>query len=152
MFSQRVKNLMDPQALLCAAPDTRVVQAARLMANHQTSAVLVVEQGVLKGIFTAGDAVCRVLARGLDPQTTPLSAVMTAPVQTAAPDWSLGRALQVMHQHHLRQMPVVEDDRPIGLLTARDALDPELEEFACEVQRRQAYTLDPPPRSTPRAV
>lgn len=139
MFSQRVRKVMDPQAMLTVDPDVTVSHAAQLIAGSKVGAVLVVRANALQGIFTASDAVSRVLAKGLDPDRTRLGDVMTTPVRTVGPELSFGSALQIMHEHALRQLPVVEGGKPIGVLCARDALDPEMEEFACEAQRREGY-------------
>lgn len=139
MFSQRVRKVMDPKAMLTVDPEATVSHAAQLIAGSKVGAVLVVQADVLQGIFTASDAVSRVLAKGLDPDRTRLGDVMTTPVRTVGPETSFGSALQIMHAHALRQLPVMEGGRPIGVLCARDALDPEMEEFACEALRREGY-------------
>jgi CBS domain-containing protein len=137
MFSQRVRHVMQHEKLLTAAPDLSVAAAARMMVGSRAGAVVVVDGGLLVGIFTERDAVARVLAPGCDPQTTPLAQVMTAAPLTIAPDKSFGQALRQMHESGVRHMPVVEDGRPIGMITSRNALDPELEEFVVEALRRE---------------
>lgn len=139
MFSQRIRSVMEHDAPPTAAPRSTVSEAARMMAASSINAVLVIEGEQLLGIFTASDVVRRVLAKGLDASTTCVADVMTAPARTVHPEWTFGRALKIMHEHDLRQVPVVEGGKPIGILCARDALDPEMEEFACEAQRREAF-------------
>ena len=129
---------MRREQLLTAAPGTSVGDAARLMADRGVSAVVVVEQGALVGIFTERDAVFRVIAQDLDPHTTRLDQVMTAQPVTIDGDKSFGHALALMHARGIRHLPVLDRGLPVGIVTARDALDPELEEFVCEAQRRQA--------------
>ena len=139
MFSQRIRQVMDPSAMVTVGPEATVSQAAQLIADNKVGAVLVMAGGALQGIFTASDAVRRVLAKGLDPGHTQLADGMGTPVRTVEPDATFGMGAQIMHEHALRQLPVVEGGKPIGVLCARDALDPEMEEFACEAQRREAY-------------
>ena len=62
---------------------------------------------------------------------------MTPSPLTVDPERSFGFALQLMHEHGFRHVPVVENDRPVGIVSARDALDPEMEDFICEAQRRE---------------
>jgi CBS domain-containing protein len=62
---------------------------------------------------------------------------MTADPKTVAPDESFGYALLLMHQHGFRHAPVIEDGHPIGVISARHALDPDLEEFVAEAERRK---------------
>jgi CBS domain-containing protein len=128
---------MERRKLLLAAPQTSVSQAARLMAGKQVGAVLVVEGERLVGIFTERDALFRVIARGLEPKETPLAAVMTPEPKTIAPEKSFGHAMLLMHEGGFRHLPVVENGKPIGIVSARDALDPDLEEFVFEERRRR---------------
>jgi CBS domain-containing protein len=137
MFSQRIRRMMEHEKLLTANPQTTVSEAARLMARGSVSAVVVVEDELVTGIFTERDAVFRVLAQGRDADTTRLVDVMTPAPVTVDPDRTFGHALQLMHSHGFRHMPVVENGKPVGIVSARDALDPEMEEFVCEVQRRE---------------
>ncbi|MDH4189000.1 MAG: CBS domain-containing protein [Betaproteobacteria bacterium] len=136
MFSQRVKNVIEPKRLLTAAPDESVRNIAKMMARKKVSAVVVVEDRRLVGIFTERDAVFRVIARGLDPDRTRLEDVMTKTPKSIAPDESFGYALLVMHENGFRHLPVVEDGVPIGIVSSRNAIDPDMEEFVSEARRR----------------
>lgn len=137
MFSQTIREVMEKKKLLTAPPETTVRKAAELMAQRQVGAVMVIEEGRLVGIFTERDAVFRVVARGLDSQTTALADVMTAAPKTIAPDKSFGYALLVMHENGFRHLPVIENGKLVGVVSARDALDPDLEEFVSESERRK---------------
>ena len=137
MLNEPIRNAMDKVKLLVAGPSTRVREAARMMADRRVSAVVIVDGGTLSGIFTERDAVFRVIAAGLPPDATVLADVMTRDPVTVAPDESFGYALLLMHENGFRHVPVVEGGLPIGMVSARDALDPELEEFESEARRRQ---------------
>jgi CBS domain-containing protein len=137
MFSQRVGSVMERRKILTAPPETTVSRAAELMAEWKVGAVMVVEGTRLVGIFTERDVVFRVVARGRDPAQTLLSEVMTPDPRTIDPAKSFGYALLLMHENGFRHMPVVEDGKPVGMVSARNALDPDLEEFVSESQRRK---------------
>jgi len=137
MFSVRIRNMMELEKMVTAAPQTTVSEAAGLMASCRVGALMVVDNGALTGIFTERDAVFRVLAPGLDARTTRLADVMTPSPVTVDPERSFGHALQLMHEHGFRHVPVVENGKPVGIVSARDALDPEMEDFVCEAQRRE---------------
>ena len=137
MFSQRIKNVMERKKLLIAPPDTTVSTAARLMARKNVGAVMVVEDERLVGIFTERDVVFRVIAKGLDTQATSLAEVMTKAPQTSDPDKTFGSALLMMHENGFRHVPVIEDGKVVGIVSARNALDPDMEEFVAEAQRRK---------------
>lgn len=137
MFSQPIRTMMEKKRLVTASPETTVSKAAKLMAKRRVGAVMVVEEHRLVGIFTERDAVFRVIAPGRDSQTTRLADVMTTAPKTVDPDKSFGYALLMMHENGFRHVPVIENGRLIGVVSARDALDPDLEEFVAESQRRK---------------
>jgi CBS domain-containing protein len=137
MLGLPIKSVLEPRKLVVAAPHTTVTEAARLMKEGKVGAVLVVEEGRLVGIFTERDALFRVIAPGLDPARTELRGVMTRDPTTVAPDETFGYALLLMHERGFRHTPVVENGRPVGVVSARHALDPDLEEFAAEAERRK---------------
>jgi CBS domain-containing protein len=128
---------MEGEKLLTASPDTTVSEAAKLMAERRVGAIMVVERQGLVGIFTERDVVLRVIACDRDVRTTTLADVMTSAPQTIDPEKSFGYALLIMHEHGFRHVPVVEHGKLIGIVSARHALDPELEEFEAESQRRR---------------
>lgn len=137
MFSQRIKTVMERKKLLVAPPDTSVSQAAKLMAKKNVGAVMVVENERLVGIFTERDVVFRVIAKERDTQTTSLADVMTPEPQTSNPEQTFGSALMTMHENGFRHMPVIENGKVVGIVSARNALDPEMEDFVAEAQRRK---------------
>ncbi len=137
MFSQRIRCVMERKKMLTAPPETTVSKAAKLMEKKNVGAVMVVEKERLAGIFTERDAVFRVIARGLDARTTRLADVMTTAPKTVEPDKTFGYALLMMHENGFRHVPVIENGKPVGIVSARNALDPEMEEFVSEVQRRE---------------
>jgi signal-transduction protein with cAMP-binding, CBS, and nucleotidyltransferase domain len=137
MPQRPIRSIIAKQTILTAAAEISVAEATRLMKKRSLGAVMIVDdRGRLLGIFTERDAVFRVLADGRDPKTTKLSEVMTAHPQTIAPDKPFGHALLMMYEGGFRHVPVVEHGKPIGMVSARDALGPELQEFESEVQRR----------------
>jgi CBS domain-containing protein len=138
MLGLSIRSVLEPRRLIVAAPDMTVSEAARLMKDNQVGATLIVSAGNLMGIFTERDVLCRVVAKDLDPKATPLSAVMTPDPVTVTPDETFGYALLLMYENGFRHVPVVENGRAIGVVSARHALDPDLEEFVAEAERRKA--------------
>jgi CBS domain-containing protein len=137
MFSEPIRAVMEKEKLVTASPKMSVSKAAKLMAKRGVGAVMVLEKGRLVGIFTERDAVFRVIARDLDCETTQLGEVMTPAPITVDPSKPFGYALLLMHQNGFRHVPVVENGKLLGMVSARDALDPDLEEFESEAQRRK---------------
>jgi len=137
VFDQRIRKLMDRKKFLVAPPETSVSEAAKMMAKKNAGAVMVLKDKRLIGIFTERDAVIRVLAKGRDARTTELAKVMTPEPRTVAPDETYGHALLIMFENGFRHAPVVENGVPIGIISARNAMDPDLEEFVSEAHRRK---------------
>lgn len=128
---------MDRREALKLSSAMTVMEAAKVMADHCSGAVMVVDDGRLVGIFTERDALFRVVAQGMNVETTALRDVMTADPKTVDRAATYGYALLIMQENNFRHIPVVEDGRPIGLVESRNALDPDLEEFSTEVNRRE---------------
>ncbi len=129
MSIRTVKSIIEGQALLTAAASLPVADAARLMRTHKVGAILVVDGEQLAGIFTERDALFRVVAEGRDPHGTPVGEVMTANPTTINANQPFARAMELMHAGRFRHVPVVENGRAIGIVSARDAMGPELEQF-----------------------
>jgi CBS domain-containing protein len=139
MFDQPVGSVMQRRNVLKAPPKTLVSKAAKLMADKNVGAVMVVEDERLVGIFTERDIVFRVVAQGLDARTTRLADVMTPAPDTVDPDKPFGYALLIMHEKGFRHLPVIRDSKLVGIVSSRSAMDPELEEFSFEARRRSYF-------------
>ncbi|WP_374243845.1 cyclic nucleotide-binding/CBS domain-containing protein [Zoogloea sp.] len=137
MPHRTLRQVVEGQTLVSALADTTVRAAAIAMANAKVGAIVVVDGGGrLSGLFTERDMLNRVVARGLDPDSTPLSAVMTAQLQTATPDKPLAHALHMMFEGGFRHVPVVDDGKPVGMVSARNALGLEIHQFEQELVER----------------
>ena len=129
---------------LTAKPVELVAKAAQRMARRNVGAMLVVADGRLLGILTERDILFRVVAKGLDATRTRVEEVMTPNPKTIQADLPLGSALVLMHREGFRHLPVMMGDKVVGVISARIALDPELEEFASETRRREHFAQKVP--------
>jgi CBS domain-containing protein len=132
-----IRAIIENQEVASAPGSMTVRDAARFMKERSVGAVMIVEEGRLAGIFTERDVLFRVVAEDRDARTTRLSEVMTRDPKTIHPDKAFPDALRLMHEGAFRHVPVVEDGRPVGVISARDALGPELEDFIYELLRRE---------------
>jgi CBS domain-containing protein len=112
---------MTPDVEVLRVDDT-VVDAARRMAEQDVGALPVCDgDGNLVGIVTDRDIVVRVVAAGLDPTTTPISAAMSGDdVVTADPAETVDHAVATMKRAKVRRLPVVDSDRLVGMLSLGD--------------------------------
>ncbi|PPJ57753.1 hypothetical protein CBER1_00210 [Cercospora berteroae] len=97
---------------------TSVKEAAQMMKENHTTAVLVQDQGQITGIFTSKDVVLRVIAAGLDPANCSVIRVMTPHPDFAPMDMSIQQALRKMHDGHYLNLPVMnkESDEIVGMV------------------------------------
>ena len=139
MYEMSIRSVMRRRGIIKAAPDATVRKVAKLMAARNAGAVLVLDGERLVGIFTERDVVFRVTARDLDARTTRLADVMTADPRTVDPGRTFGYALALMHENGFRHLPVVEGGKVVGIVSARSAMDPDLEQFRAESLRREGF-------------
>ncbi len=137
MAIRSVRSVVANQTPLMAAKTTTVLEAAHQMKAHGKGAMLVVEGSQLIGIFTERDALFRVIAGGRDPATTAIADVMTPQPQTIHPDEPFLNAMRIMHRGGFRHLPVAEHGRPLGMVSARDALDDDLYELSVNLEQRE---------------
>lgn len=136
MPTRKVGEIVESQTIVTAGKEMTVREATQRMAAAKVGAIMVVEQSKLIGLFTERDALVRVLAAGIDPSTTPVGEVMTTTLQTIPADRPLGHAMHLMHEGGFRHVPVVADGRPIGMISARDALGLEMVAFETELEQK----------------
>jgi CBS domain-containing protein len=106
-----------------------VYRAIRLMADRRIGCVLVVEKGIVIGIFTERDYIMRVEVEGRSAKDTLLQEVMTDKMYTVTTDTSVEDCLALLMRRHIRHLPVVEDGKLQGIISMRDAVDAVLRNF-----------------------
>ena len=111
----------------CCTPDVTVVEAARLMRQHHTGDLVVLddadEEREPVGIVTDRDIVLQVLAKGRDPSRTKVREIMSTQLVVASDSEDYAEALQRMATHGVRRVPVVDDKRcMVGIVTLDDML------------------------------
>ena len=120
---KQIAELIEGQTLTVIEPGWTVRTAAQRMTERNIGAVAVVEDGTLAGIFSERDIMSRVVARGLDPEGTYVSAVMTKELVVAAPTENVDAAIQKMHSINSRHLPVVDEGKLVGMISIRDLLE-----------------------------
>ena len=137
MSIRSIRTIVAGQSPVTAVKSETVLAAAQQMKSRNIGSLLVVDGTRLIGIFTERDALFRVVAAGRDPSRTTLDEVMTRQPLTIHPDEPFLRALRIMHEGKFRHLPVVEFDRPLGLLSVRDALDEDLYQLRVDLEQRE---------------
>ena len=116
---QKVREIMtgEPHVL---RPQQTLTDAAHIMRDHGVGAVVVIADGTLKGLVTDRDIVVRGIAAGLDPNNTAVAEIISADVVTVGPEDDAGTAVRRMREAAVRRLPVVEDGRPVGIVSIGD--------------------------------
>jgi CBS domain-containing protein len=118
---RQLNNIVFDQKPLTLPPTATVKEACQAMRDRGAGSVLVTEaDGVLVGIFTGRDAVCRVLAVGADAAATRLLDVMTAKPATMSPDQTAIDALRLMWDKGFRHVPLLKAGKVVGVVSRGD--------------------------------
>jgi len=112
-----IRDVMTPNPT-CVSPDDSIQSAARIMRDQDTGVVPVVENGRPVGIVTDRDIVVRAVAE--DQLGRPVRDIVTANIVAARPDMSTREAAELMGEHQVRRLPVVENDHLVGIVSIGD--------------------------------
>jgi len=116
----KVRYLMSAPAITIS-PTATVFEAIKIMAEKRIGSLIVTEGEEIKGIFTERDLISKVLVKELDPKKVTIREVMTpAPLVTITPDAEISEAALLMVRKRIRRLPVIEDGKLVGILTAAD--------------------------------
>ena len=108
--------------LVVLRPSATAYEAARAMADNHIGSILVSHDQQLVGLVTDRDLALDVIAGGLDPHATTVREVMSDEVAVVDVSAGVEDAVRIMTEHACRRVPVVEDGRPVGMVTLDDLL------------------------------
>jgi CBS domain-containing protein len=114
----KIRDVMTPNPRT-VSPDDTIQAAARIMQSEDTGAVPVVNNGRVLAVITDRDIVIRVVAEGAS-LTGPVRSIATQDVICASPEMSTREANDLMSTHQIRRLPVVENDRLVGIVSIGD--------------------------------
>ncbi|SRR6266498_1660650 len=118
-MAQTIREVMTRDPYTVEANST-VTEAAKLMREGDVGPIIVTRGNQVTGIVTDRDVAIRAVAMDRDPKTTPVSEICSPEVVTVSPDDSVGDVLQAMRQRDVRRVPVVEGNKPVGIVALGD--------------------------------
>ena len=121
--------------------DDTVFRALEIMAEANISAVMVTEDEKIVGIFTERDYSRKCELKGLSARSTPVRDLMTERMFTVTPDTSMDQCMGLMKQHHIRHLPVIQDDKMVGMVSMRDVVDVLISERESTIKGLENYIL-----------
>jgi CBS domain-containing protein len=121
-------------------PTVTIAEVTEILARHRIGAVLVTDHAQhLLGVVSERDVVRSVAANGARTLEMTAAQLMTREVQVATPDITVGQAMNVMTEGRFRHLPVVDNDRLIGLISIGDVVKARIMQQAHEVDSLRAY-------------
>jgi CBS domain-containing protein len=128
-----------PQVLYSIAPESPVLAAIQLMAEHGIGALLVLKDDKPVGVISERDYARKVILNGRSSSETPVSQIMSSPVLTVRPDQSVRECMQLMTDRRVRHLPVVQGEQVLGVLSIGDLVRAVLEEQQQTIEQLEQY-------------
>lgn len=120
-------------------PETNVYAALELLADYEVGALMVMEGGLLVGVFSERDYTRKIALQGRNSRTTPVAEIMTRQVLTVTPTTSTRDAMVLMSQRKVRHLPVLEGSTVLGMISIRDILDDIIEDQDSTIVQLETY-------------
>lgn len=118
-MAQTLKDLMTPNPLTVTM-GTSILEAAQQMRDQGIGDVIVTDGGKVCGIVTDRDIVVRAIADGCEPTTTSVGDICSRDLVTLGPAADVTEAVTLMRERALRRLPVVENGKPVGIVSIGD--------------------------------
>ncbi|HZF17882.1 MAG TPA: CBS domain-containing protein [Steroidobacteraceae bacterium] len=136
-----VRHLLDakPKALWTVEPDDPVLEVIQRMADHHVGALPVLRGEELVGIVSERDYARKVVLLGRSATETPVWQIMSAPVITVTCDTALNDCLQLVTEHRVRHLPVLEAGRLIGMISIGDLVKAVIDEQQHKIEDLERY-------------
>jgi CBS domain-containing protein len=135
------RQLLDAKGykIYSVSPDDLVIDAIRLMAEAKVGALLVMDGDKLVGIISERDYTRKVILNNRSSSTTRVSEIMTDKVLYVRPNQSIEECMVVMSENHIRHLPVVENNVPIGVLSVMDVVKNIISEKEFIIEQLENY-------------
>jgi len=135
----KVHDIVRDRQLFYVEEGKSVADVARRMTELHVGAIIVLREGKLRGVFSERDLMKRVVAEGRDPRGTMVEEVMSRDVVTVDECASLDEAMELMHAHECRHLPVTRGSQVTAFLSMRDLMNDELARKTEELHHMRAY-------------
>ena len=138
---RNVSQIIDRKGsrVVSVGKEAPVLEAIRLMAEYHIGAVLVMQDEELIGIASERDYARKVILQGRSSSDTPVSVIMSAPVICVTPLDSVTDCMSIMTERHIRHLPVLENNRVVGVVSIGDLVKEMIEEQKQEITYLQQY-------------
>ncbi len=121
------------------APDTSVYEAIEMMAARKVGALVVVDGQKVVGIVSERDYARKVILQGKSSRDTPVRAIMTETVQYVRSEQTVDDCMALMTARHIRHLPVMVDERLVGIVSIGDIVKALIDDQAVRIQQLEGY-------------
>jgi CBS domain-containing protein len=108
--------------IIVSTPSESIYDCARKMAYRKISSLIIIDGMSVVGIITEQDIARKIVAKGLNPKTTPVNIAMSMNVTSIHPNKDLEEAIQLMANDEIKHLPVIENGNLLGIITSKDIL------------------------------
>ena len=136
-----VKHLLDGKGrdIVSVVPDTTVLDAIIVMADKAIGSLVVMDDDKLLGIVTERDYARKVIIKGRSSNTTRVSEIMTTDVFTTSSTESVNKCMSLMTEKRIRHLPVLEDNRVVGIISIGDLVQAIISDQKEEIEQLENY-------------
>lgn len=136
-----VKHLLDAKGrhIIAISPDSSVLEAIKIMADKSVGSLVVMEDEKLAGIVTERDYARKVIVKGRSSKSTRVAEIMTADVVTTSSAETVDKCMAVMTELRIRHLPVLEDNRVIGMISIGDLVQAIIADQKEEIEQLEHY-------------
>lgn len=136
-----VKHLLDSKGreIISITEDASVLDAIKMMAERSIGSLLVMDGDTLKGIVTERDYARKVIVKGRSSKSTRVGEIMTADVRTTRTDQTVNDCMKIMTKCRIRHLPVVENDKVLGLISIGDLVQAIIADQQEEIEHLGQY-------------
>lgn len=140
-MQKTVGHLLDAKGhdVWTIGPDATVYDALELLSDANVGALVVVRDDKVCGIVSERDYARKIVLKRRDSRHTSVADIMTAKVRTVTKDESVADCMETITEHHIRHLPVVEDDKLIGIVSVGDVVKAVMAEQAFLIQQLEQY-------------
>jgi CBS domain-containing protein len=141
-FLTQPLEVLEPSPPISVDGSTTIAQCVLLMQRHRIGALLITDtSGALMGIFSERDYLLRVVNSGINPESTPITRVMTGNPHAERLETSIAFALHLMGEGGYRHLPLVdEEEHPIGMISVRDIIGFIQQELLRQLVQRESVS------------
>jgi CBS domain-containing protein len=138
---KKIRNILENKGhqVYSVTPDTSVYDALQVMMERNISSLLIMENEILKGIFTERDYARKLVLMGRSSKDTPIGDIMTANLFTITPGETIDHCMEVMSNYKIRHLPVIDNNRVTGMVSIGDVVKFIIEDQKRTIQQLESY-------------